>query len=421
MKLSFKKSIDFWLGSLVLFCLFVPVRIVGLLLRRKHQLELSRHICVIKLLGGGSLFMILPSLQAIKQKYPDKKISILCSKGTFHFAKAFQVFDEVRVIDDQSLFGLFVSGLKNLWWLRTKVDTTIDLEVHSRLTTVLTTLALIRNRIGLINQNSLWRKRIYTHAIYVNLVQSLYDSYEAVAALFGITNLLPQASQTELKQKLSSLAKDKTPKSDQLNICLGLGCSDLALERMMDIKLWAELLEKISQSRAVHFFFLGGARDAELAEALFQNTPRLRELSTNLCGQLKVEESMAVIDRAQAFLGIDSALIHIARFLAVPTVSFFGPTSPHGLLRKLPILEQVHYSSVYCSPCVHLSESPPCHGQNICMNHQNRFQDVVQFLAQIQPGHLNKFTKATSYTKFNWIYFPDSSRPRKTEFTVRFS
>ena len=71
----------------------------------------------------------------------------------------------------------------------------------------------------------------------------------------------------------------------------------------------------------------------------------------------------------EKFYSIDSGLLHIARLVGVETVSFWGPTDPATLLLpKLDgVTEEVNYSRIACSPCVHLTEIPPCRGNNICM------------------------------------------------------
>jgi ABC-type phosphate transport system substrate-binding protein len=59
-----KQALDFWLGGLLLLLLFLPVRGLGLLLRRDHSVAGRRGCAVIKLVGAGSLFLAIPSLQA---------------------------------------------------------------------------------------------------------------------------------------------------------------------------------------------------------------------------------------------------------------------------------------------------------------------------------------------------------------------
>jgi ADP-heptose:LPS heptosyltransferase len=74
------------------------------------------------------------------------------------------------------------------------------------------------------------------------------------------------------------------------------------------------------------------------------------------------------VSACHELFSIDSALLHYGRLLGVRTISFWGPTDPGSLLRPEPgAAEEVHYRKLSCSPCVHLTQQPPCGGNNLCM------------------------------------------------------
>ena len=88
----------------------------------------------------------------------------------------------------------------------------------------------------------------------------------------------------------------------------------------------------------------------------------------NLCGQLSLRESLMRLSECSRFWGIDSALLHFARLLKIPCESFWGPTNPATLLAKIPGLsEKIHYRPISCSPCIHVAETAPCCGRNLCI------------------------------------------------------
>lgn len=66
------------------------------------------------------------------------------------------------------------------------VDTIVDLEVYSRLTTVISTLTCARNRVGFYIEAVFWRKSLYTHLIYFNRFAGTFLWYDAVARLLGV-------------------------------------------------------------------------------------------------------------------------------------------------------------------------------------------------------------------------------------------
>ncbi|MGH9888308.1 MAG: glycosyltransferase family 9 protein, partial [bacterium] len=93
----------------------------------------------------------------------------------------------------------------------------------------------------------------------------------------------------------------------------------------------------------------------------------------NRCGELTLKQSVTALTKSEEFWGIDSSLLHLARLIGLRCTSYWGPTNPSFLLRNTwTVDEKVHYRKIACSPCVHTSEEPPCHGDNRCI--QNLFQ-----------------------------------------------
>ena len=64
------------------------------------------------------------------------------------------------------------------------------------------------------------------------------------------------------------------------------------------------------------------------------------------------------------------------------------PVNPWQMMRKeslIPEREKVIYNALHCSPCVHLSISPPCNGNNICIKEIDQNQ-ILNSVAEIIPA-----------------------------------
>lgn len=424
--LKFKKAIDFYIGGLGLFLIYFPVRLVGLLLRRNHDLSQPQHLVFIKLLGGGSLLMAQPLIFHLRKKYPNLQISLICGQSISHFAESYKLFDQIRVIDDRSSLSFLLTGLKNLVWLFHSADVSVDLEVHSRMTTLYTTLALVKNRIGLVDHQSLWRRRIYTHSIYVNALQNIPQVYDSLWALFGGSSVSLSLAQKEFEKMVQSRVSVEAKSDSDIDIGLGIGCSDLAYERQLSVQDWATLILQIQQGLQdlhLRFVFLGGKADRDLAEQIMnlvssKATVRFK----NFCGELNLGESMSALASCRAFLAIDSALIHLARFLKVPSVSFWGPTAPTSLLRPLPLKEKFFYKDILCSPCVHFTENPPCEGRNICMQHSRSFSEAVRWIQDLLKEKSASFTELSPNPVPGGVlaFYPLEPAPRRIEMEYEF-
>ncbi len=406
MKLDLKKHLDFWIGGILVLLLFPFVRTIGLLLRRDHSLQKPKHIAFFKLLGGGSLVVALPTFVALRRKFPQTKISIVTGPATSAFAKSLKIFDEVLIIDDRRLLNLLFSSLRVLFWMFRRVDVSIDLELHSRLSTVFNTIAMVKSRVGLIDQHSIWRKRLYTHSVFLNPFGAVYETYDCIAGLFGIqsveTSLACRHWSEVVVQSKNSM--DWRPQSYRSGdyLVLGVGSSELATERRLSIPQWVAILKLVAPHYST-VVLLGNTADASIGRkivAAYQESDELRIHFHMIAGQTSLEESIQILHSSKCFVGVDSALLHLARWSGIPSLSFWGPSDPRTRLRSLGIVEKSFYQRLSCSPCVHLIEPAPCQGNNICMefdlkNEQLRL-DFQNFLVDTRKKFSTSISQATS-------------------------
>jgi ADP-heptose:LPS heptosyltransferase len=368
MKLDLKKYLDFWVGNLLLFFLKPIVRGLGLILKRDHSPIPQGEIAFIKLLGGGSLVIALPALLGIKKKYPHNRLLLITTPAIRPFAETLGIFDEFVIINDSNAVNLATSSTKALLRLW-RIDTVIDYEVHSRLTTLFALFTCARNRIGFYMEDVRDRQFFATHNIFFNLFYGSWYFYEEISKLMGAE--IPTEVETKSHFiRINQLTKSSSPKRQ---IGIGHGCSDLSPERMLSKEQWLVHFKKYLQNDSeVHF--LGGPKEKDFGdEIIFYVKPHFPDVSfINQCGQLKLRESISKLYQMDEFWGIDSALLHFSRLLGIKTISYFGPTMPQSLIKPLSYLEEkINYKQIPCSPCVHVTETPPCHGNNQCI--QNLF------------------------------------------------
>lgn len=405
--LKTKRFIDYYVGNLILSFMYVFVRFFSKISRRDHSLKESNSICFIKMLGGGNLFALYPALYELKKK-KHQKFYIVCSTSLVGFAKAMGVFEEIWVISDNSFFEMIKSFFKVCWKMNRKVDTIIDLEVHSRATSILAVASACRNRIGLLDSQSMWRRKIYSHGIYHNPSKARYVPYDSIAPMFGVKKINIEESRGVFAHFLENQEKTQLLQRIQSErfVVLAVGCSDLSHERKLPIERWRFIVENLL-NYSDKIVFLGDKKDSLVVEEILE-TIGYSEKIINLCGKCSLIGSLQVLSKSQAFLGVDSALIHFSRFLNIPTVGFWGPTEPESLLRPLKLKELHLFEAVPCSPCVHFSLSSPCGGQNLCMEHSN--EKILKALFFIKSE--NTFEMKKNIFQHSWIYYPNEVKPR---------
>lgn len=379
MRLSTKVSIDRWVSGSLLLLLKPLVMLLGRMLRRDHRLRVGRSVLVIKLVGGGSLFIALPNLLGLKRRHPDAELVLLATPAVRPFAEAMNVFDRIEVIDDSSLPRLARSAL-GCWWRLLGVDTVVDLEVHSVSTTLFALATFARNRLAFYLHDDGHKRHIATHLLFLQQFSGIYWFYDEI---FGLLGAVPVPAAEVRRQLLPDATAEESGQST-IRLALGHACSDLGKEREFPPDAWAALLaRKFTADEKFSVTLIGGAGNAPSAEkvaaALRRRFPHAEVV--NACGCYSIAQVVRLIEGMDAFWGIDSALLHIARAIGKPNVSFWGPTDPATRLRDLdPARDEVHYLKVPCSPCVHVASRSPCRGNQSCMT---RLLDSL--VAEVSP------------------------------------
>jgi len=361
-----QRLVDNYVGRMGIALLRPVTMLLGALLRRDHRLTIEKEIVWVKMLGGGSLLLAMPALLGFRRAHPTVRMVLITTPAVKPFADLTGVFDEYRLIDNRGVGVLLWTAL--VAWIKTlRAGCIIDLEVHSRLTTVFTTLTMARNRVSFWLEDIFWRKGLASHLIFFNRSSGSFHFYDRIADLFEV----PIASRAECHEALmraKASTGDPTPTPSQ--VAIGFACSELGRERMLTPDQWVKVFRTHARPSHRRFVFLGGPGDRADGDAIIAALhPVFPHLEfENYCGRLALRESVRELASSAEFWGIDSSLMHLARIIGLRCVSYWGPTDPATRLRTdWDVVETTHYRKIACSPCVHTSEEPPCGGDNRCI------------------------------------------------------
>ncbi len=371
MNLRVKLLADYYVGGPLQVLLKPATVLLGKILRRDHNLALCSSLTFLKMMGGGSLVIAYPALLATRNSRQVKQLRLITTSAVKPFAEILGVFDEIIVIRDDSavtLVGDSLMALRKAF----RCDAIVDLEVHSRLTTVFSVLTCAVNRVGFYTGISFWRQKLATHLLFCNISNGIYYFYDQIAALFGGQAPDMEACVAAFRKQLG--VAQRTPDAGHLRIALAPCCSELGRERMLEPKEWVDVLgrrfSREASGRQIEIRLMGGRSDQAALDRL-SDVIRLAfpgVVTANYAGKTSLAESVRGLGEVDELMCIDSALLHFARLLGVPTISFWGPTDPASRLRVSDFNhDEIHYHKLPCSPCVHVAQEPPCRGDNLCM------------------------------------------------------
>ena len=363
MNLRFKQWIDGKIGRALAAINVVLVRGIGLILRRDHSLkEAPENILVIKMLGLGSILMAMDSLHALRLKYPKAKLILMTGKGVAPGIEPLQFFDEVWIHDDKSIYRLISSGfgllfkswkLKKLW--------VVDLEVYSVLTTLFSAWTMAQNRFGFQLNKVHFRNYLNTHNSYFNQFVTVTENYQSLVQQMKVREAIPYEI---------ILEKPTQVKSKQF-IAINNTCSDLGGNlRKIEESLLKEIIDLILHHSNLQVALTGAPSDWQenekfIESAGFEQNSRVE----NIAGKLSFKDYYEFLQfECKAMISIDSAPLHMAMRLGLPTLSLWGPIQPQQRFNfKEQTKHQFYFLQKTCSPCIHLSDIVPCGGNNHCM------------------------------------------------------
>lgn len=388
MRLDRKRELDYWVGRPLLASLNLGARVLGRILNRNHSAHPVRNVLFVKFQGMGSLVISKPALAAFRRHYPEARCVFWGTPGLTLLAANMPEFNEVLVLDDRSLSGMIRSSCKalaRLW--RLPIDWAFDLEVYSRLSSVLLTLTCARNRAAFALEH-LRSRRVHTHLIYFNRYGYVGEAYaRMIGQMLPLGEAIDVSDYGSWRFDLTALPSVRKP-----YIVFNVHAGELSYERRWPLESFRAVIDLLLESRPDFTAVLIGHGDAEVRYASgLGRTDRVLDLN----GRLSLEDTMRVLANAELLVTNDSGPFHLALSTRTPIVGLFGPTRgatylPPGRQRAVAV-----YEPIYCSPCVHHWEPPPCGGDNQCMKRLS----VTKVLAACEsllglPPHDLPFTKA---------------------------
>jgi len=360
MRLSTKRALDFWVGRPLLSLLQAAAWMLGEVLGRNHQVQPVRTVLVVKFQGIGSLIIAKPAIAALRRRYPNARIMFWGTPSMVPLAQQMPEFDEILVLNDRSLLGAVLSmgtAVLRLW--RERIDWAFDLEAYSRLSSVLVTLSLARNRTGFALEQ-LRSRRVHTHLVYFNRYSHIGEAY---TRLFG--QLLPPGESIDVNDFGAwRFPFEPIPVLTRPYFLFNIHAGDLALERRWPRESFRALIDALLARRpdAVAVLIGHGAREVEYTAPLVTG-----ERIIDLSGKLSFIETVRAIANADLVVTNDTAPLHMALSTRAPLVGLFGPTRAETYLTPGRAGVAEAHVQIYCSPCVHHWEPPPCNGDNQCM------------------------------------------------------
>ncbi|MDD2356391.1 MAG: glycosyltransferase family 9 protein [Thiovulaceae bacterium] len=380
MNVDMMRKVDYYVG--------IPLAFIGTILDkgfnlfRSNKLVKPKNVLLIELSEMGSAIIVDPAMRKLKANIEGELFFVIFSKNKISLDLLGTVKSEnVYMLDESSISSLIVSAVKFIFWCRKmKIDSTIDLELFSRVTALLSFVSGAKNRVGFhsFHNEGLYRGDFLTKKVAYNPHQHIAKSFVAlVDALLNPNEEIPYTKRIipDSEIQIAKAVIDKADRSEVLTIIaskyegfdpninpvilVNSNASDLLPQRRWDRKNYCEVIKKILSYNDKAIILLTGA-PAEFDGAQLLADCVADKRCINFAGGVKFLQLPTLYSLSAFMLTNDSGPAHFASITDMHTFVIFGPETP-ALYGSLGPTTPI-FAGMACSPCVSASNhrKTPC-------------------------------------------------------------
>lgn len=380
------RGIDYFVGVPLCFVLSVLVRVFEAL-RGPRRSDGPRNVLFIELSEMGSTIVASAAIRKVQEHHRGGRHGFVIFSKNAPSLRLLGMFDEEAIctIRDDSLVHMAVDLIGFIRFCRVRrFDVVIDLELFSRVSSILSLISGAGTRVGFDNYQGegLYRGDHLTHRVHYNPYHHMAQNFMALIDALGDdpsavpmpkraipVPALPVRVGTEpaAYQHVRRALESCVPITEGRTVVVNHDAGSLLPIRSWSVERFVELVGRLLAFDPKLVVVLMGIRESEasahrIAEAV--GDPR--------CASF-VGRTRSLVDVIQLFhqsdllITNDSGPAHFASLTPIPSITLFGPETPvlYGPLGP----RAVHlYAGLACSPCLSAlnHRNSPC-TDNVCL------------------------------------------------------
>ena len=300
-------------------------------------------ILFIRLSSLGDLILTLPTLKAIKDRYPKAYIAWLVQSGLYDVLRGNPYLDEIIPVDILSVTDKYATPKT---WLKGGIRLIRNLRKAHHIfqekgfDIVLEFQALFKSgmfavlnrkaeRYGFKNSKEL-SHFFLNRAIFIrDKSRHAIDNYLQFARYFdcpteeiGFPIYVPHEDEDYVDHLLS----DEGVKPEDLTIFL---CATARWRsKFWEREAFARLGDELVRRYGAKLIFSGLPSEIGYLHGIRE---MMREEAIIMAGRTNIKQFFALMKRCSFFIGVDSGAMHAAAAFGIPVISLFGPSNPHWI------------------------------------------------------------------------------------------
>ena len=310
---KFERFIDKHVGNIIIFFLSIFKKF-----GKKQKPAQVKNVLIVKFWAIGDSVVCLPLIRAIKEKYPNSKISVLTRKRVLPIFSSYNKIDYVINLDDLKQTFQFLKNIR-------KYDLVFDTEPYMNLSAIFG-FFVGKYCIGFSNQ---YRSKLYDTSVEFkktqHMVQNYLDMFRSLGFNYNTKKLEKLTPDKKFQKKVSAfLKKNKILKK---NYVIGVtpGAAESARSRMWFEERFAKLCDLLINDYNLKIIFIDGPSNIDVVNKICS---LMKNKSINAVGKFNIEETLFLIQRCDMYISNDTGPMHMAAAQRVKTIGLFGPNTP---------------------------------------------------------------------------------------------
>lgn len=283
-----------------------------------------KNILIIKMSSLGDVIHALPTLHAIRQNWPQAKITWAVHEQFSAVLPGEPYIDEVLYINKKKLKSIsYLFELHRELHSR-QFDMCLDLQCLAK-SAIVAFFSGAKEKYGyweLREGSKLVNKALVGPNQYGHVIERYLDTVRALGGRVDSIEF-PLRRSEEAAQSVRVKLEDRGLSMDHPYIVVAPGARWAVKE--WPIGNFAQLATRLSEA-GLPVVLIGAPNDASKGEAI--KTVATSSQVVNMIGQTNLLELIELIGHSALYISADTGPLHIANALKRPLIALFGPTSP---------------------------------------------------------------------------------------------
>jgi heptosyltransferase III len=282
-----------------------------------------KRILIIRLRYIGDVLLTVPAIRAVRERFPESKITYLANPGTGMVLEGNPLVDEIIDYDYKHKIS-FLNQLR-----KRRFDMVIDMAGYDR-SAIASFMTNAKYRIApkIKGEGFFGKKYCYTHlAKSPDSMKHKVEQYLSVVQEFGMTTQdlsIPIFLRAEEKEFVNRLFQQE--KINPENIVVH--CHPVAryMEKIWAYDKMAQTIDYLQEKGGCQVIVTCSSSEEDIRQ-INQIKKYIKTQPIFLIGKTTVRQVAAISARSNLFFGLDSGIMHIAAAMGTPVVALFGSSS----------------------------------------------------------------------------------------------